>query len=71
MNFEKWFAEIDRLGVAEAIFDPSEARFLCPGSKARRPYAGDDGFFRSAFDSGMTPQQALGEALVEQDGFLD
>ncbi len=58
---------VDKLGVKERIFDPPTARYLCPGSRPCRPYIGQDGFFRMAYDSGMSPRQALGESLVEQD----
>ena len=65
----QWFDEVYRLGIAEGIFDKQNAKFACPGSKARRPYKGEDGFFRACFTDGMTPQQALSESMVEQDGY--
>jgi hypothetical protein len=64
MTFEKWMATLDALGQKERIFDAPDVRFLCPGSRARRPYTERDGFFFEAYQSGMTPRQALGEALV-------
>jgi hypothetical protein len=67
MSFDQWFAALDKLGIAEGFFHPHGTRFLCTGSRARRPNKGEDGFFRQCFDDGMTPLQALGEARVEQD----
>lgn len=68
MTFEKWIDAVDKLGIKEGIFDKPDARFLCPGSKPRRPYTGIDGVFFELFASGVPVEFALGEALVEQDG---
>ena len=65
MTFEKWFAELDRIGIKEGLFDSPDVAPLCSGSSRRRPYSGDDGLFRQCYDSGMTPTQALGEIGIE------
>ena len=60
-------AEVDRLGKKEGVFDPPDIRFACPMTRARRPHTGTDGVFYELWASGVPPQFALGEALVEQD----
>jgi hypothetical protein len=67
MTFEVWIEHVDQLGIKERIFDAPDVQFLCPASRARRPYRGTEGFFFEAFVSGMSPRQALGECLVEQE----
>ncbi len=68
VTFTEWFKTLDEVGVKGRFFDPPGTRFLCPRSgPPRRPYAGEDGFFFQCYQDGMTPQQALGESLVEQD----
>ncbi len=67
MGFEEWMDAVDELGIKEGIFDPPDLRIACSRQYPRRPYRDEDGFFHMAYDSGMTPRQALAEALVEQD----
>ena len=67
MTFKQWFESLDKLGIKERLFDKSDIILICPGSHIRRPYGGNDGFFFQCFESGMTPRQALGESMVEQD----
>jgi hypothetical protein len=66
MNWTTWFTELDRLGTEQKRFDPPGVDYIC--GKPRRPYGGVDGFFRQAYNSGMSPAQALAESVVEQDG---
>ena len=64
VTFAKWMQQVDELGQQERFFDAPDVQFLCPGAQVRRPYTGEDGFFFEAYQSGMSPRQALGEALV-------
>jgi hypothetical protein len=67
ISFGQWMKEVDKIGIKERIFDKPGTVFLCSGSRVRRPYTGVDGVFYELWSSGCSPQQALGEALVEQD----
>ena len=67
-RFDEWMDAVDKIGIRERIFDAPDARFLCPGSKPRRPYRGQDGVFYELWQSGVPAEFALGEAMVEQDG---
>lgn len=69
-TFEEWFQSLDKLGQKARCFDAPDVRFLCPGSKARRPYKGTDGLAFECYEMGLTPEQALSEMLVEQDSYL-
>jgi hypothetical protein len=64
MTFEAWMKQVDVLGVREGVFDPPDAKYLCPGSKPRRPYTGKDGVFYELWESGVPIGMALGEALA-------
>lgn len=63
-KFLRWLAKVDRIGQREHIFDKPGVRFLCPGSKARRPYFREDGAFYELWASGCPPEFAIGEALA-------
>jgi hypothetical protein len=64
MTFESWLAKVDEIGIREGVFDSPAARFLCPGTLPRRPYAGRDGIFFELFESGVPAELAIGEALA-------
>jgi hypothetical protein len=64
MSFEEWMAAVDKIGIRERIFDKPTVRFLCPGSKPRRPYTGEDGAFYQLWKDGVPPEFAIGEALA-------
>jgi hypothetical protein len=67
-GWNEWARELDSLGQRERIFDAPGQKYACGGNRPRRPYLGEGGLFFLFFNSGMSPMQALGEALVEQDG---
>lgn len=66
-RFARWLEKVDAIGQREGFFDPPGLGFACPGSHARRPYAGEDGIFRQLFESGVPPEFAIGEALAAED----
>ena len=67
MTFALWLEKVDAIGIREHIFDKPTDRFLCPGSKPRRPYTGEDGAFYRLWQEGVPPEFAIGEALVMED----
>jgi hypothetical protein len=66
-GFDRWMDRVEEQGIEEGIFDPRDIKFACPATRARHPYRGEDGLFFQLWQSGVSWQMALGEALVEQD----
>jgi hypothetical protein len=66
-TFEEWMDQVDKLGIAQGIFDPPGTVFLCQGSRPRRPNKGEDGLFFELFQSGVPVEYAIGEALVADE----
>ena len=60
MTFERWMEAVEKIGIRERIFDRPDLRFLCPGSKPRRPYTGADGAFYQLWEDGVPAEFAIG-----------